>query len=190
MSVPMRRQVLFVQGGGRGAHQADARLVANLVNALGSDYDVHYPVMPHEDEPDYVTWNRILIGQIARLGDDVILVAHSVGATIVIWSIAEDQPKQKLKGVFLIAPPFVGERGWQIEDFVPPKDIGAKIPDVPIYLYHGHEDEIVPLAHVDLYAAVMPQAFVRRLAGRNHQLNDDLSEVARDICRLTASRAP
>jgi hypothetical protein len=49
MSVPMRRQVLFVQGGGRGAHQADARLVANLVNALGSDYDVHYPVMPHED---------------------------------------------------------------------------------------------------------------------------------------------
>lgn len=48
---------------------------------------------------------------------------------------------------------------------------------------------IVPLAHVDLYSAVMPQAFVRRLAGRNRQLNDDLPEVARDIRRLTSSRA-
>ena len=146
--------------------------------------------MPHEDTPDYPTWSRAIIEQIARLGDDVILVGHSVGATIVIWSMAENQPKQRLRGIFLIATPFVGDRGWQIEDFVPPKNIGAKIPDVPIYLYHGREDEVVPFAHVDLYAEAMPQAFIRRLAGRNHQLNDDLSEVARDICAVNASRAP
>ena len=186
----MRKQVLFVQGGGQGAHHEDAKLVANLVKELGSDYEVHYPVMPHEDTPDYPAWNQVFIEQIARLGDDVILVGHSVGATILLRSLAENHPKQKLAGVFLIAPPFVGERGWQIEDCIPPKNIAAKVPDVPIYLYHGREDEIVPFAHVDLYAAVMPQALIRRLAGRNHQLNDDLSEVARDICGLIASRAP
>jgi uncharacterized protein len=185
----MRRQVLFIQGGGEGARRADAKLVASLVKELGSDYEVHYPVMPHENTPDYRAWNRALIEQIA-LGDDVILVGHSVGATIVIWSLAENQPKQKLAGVFLIAAPFVGgERGWQIKDFVPPKNIGAKVPDVPIYLYHGRADEVVPFAHVDLYAEVMPQAFIRRLAGRNHQLNDDLSEVARDIRAVNTSRA-
>ena len=182
--------MLFIQGGGEGAHRADAKLVASLVKELGSDYEVHYPVMPHEDTPDYPAWNRAIIGQIARLGDDVILVGHSVGATMVIWSLAENQPKEQLAGVFLIAAPFVGERGWQIEDFVPPKNIGAKVPDVPIYLYHGRADEVVPFAHVDLYAGVMPQAFIRRLAGRNHQLNDDLSEVARDIRAVNASRAP
>ena len=109
----MRRQVLFVQGGGQGAHHEDARLVANLAKELGSDYEVHYPVMPHEDTPDYPAWNRVLIAQIAHLGDDVILVGHSVGATIVVWSLAENHPKQKLAGIFLIAPPFVGERGFE-----------------------------------------------------------------------------
>ena len=186
----MRREVLFVQGGGRGAHQVDASLVASLANELGSDYEVHYPIMPHEDRPDYPAWNRILIEQLARLGDGVILVGHSVGATIVVWSLAEGQPQHQMAGVFLIAAPFVGDGGWQIEDFAPPKDIGTRVPDVPIYLYHGREDETVPFAHVDLYAAALPQAFVRRLAGRNHQLDDDLSEVARDISGLNASRAP
>jgi hypothetical protein len=35
-----------------------------------------------------------------------------------------------------------------------------------------------------MLAKVLPDATVRRLQGRNHQLNDDVSEVARDIGRL------
>jgi predicted alpha/beta hydrolase family esterase len=186
----MRKPVLFVQGGGQGAHVEDARLVASLAKELGPDYEIHYPVMPRESTPDYSAWNPFLIELLAPMGADVILVGHSVGATIVVWSLAENQPYQKLAGVFLIAPPFVGAGGWQIEGFTPPRDIGAKIPDVPIYLYHGQEDEIVPFAHVDLYARALPQAFIRRLAGRDHQLNNDLSDVARDIRGLNASRAP
>jgi hypothetical protein len=42
----------------------------------------------------------------------------------------------------------------------------------------------VPLSHADLLAAAFPAATIRRLDGRNHQLNDDLSEVAHDIARL------
>jgi hypothetical protein len=128
--------------------------------------------------------------QLAELGDNVILVGHSVGASIVLWSLAENRPKEELAGVFLIAPPFVGESGWQIEGFTPPGDIGAAVPNVPIYIYHGREDEIVPFAHVDLYASALRRACIRRLHGRNHQLNDDLSEVASDIRSLNASRAP
>lgn len=186
----MRRRVLFVQGGGQGAHEEDARLVANLASELGSDYQILYPVMPGEASPDYRAWNRILMEQLAQLGDDIILIGHSVGASMVLWSLAENRPRQKLAGVFLIAPPFVGEGGWQIEGFTPPKDIGAAVPNVPIYIYHGREDEIVPYAHVDLYASALSRAFIRRLHGRNHQLNDDLSEVASDIRSLNASRAP
>lgn len=46
----------------------------------------------------------------------------------------------------------------------------------------------VPVSHVDMYANIIPQASVRRLAGRDHQLNEDLSEVASDIVgiKLTA----
>ena len=55
---------------------------------------------------------------------------------------------------------------------------------VPVFLYHGRDDEIVPFAHAGLYAKALPHAVVRPLDGRNHQLNDDLSEVAADIRRL------
>jgi hypothetical protein len=50
-----------------------------------------------------------------------------------------------------------------------------------MFPYHGRQDETVPFAHVALYAKALPQAVVRHLDGRNHQLNDDLSEVAADI---------
>jgi hypothetical protein len=43
------------------------------------------------------------------------------------------------------------------------------------------EDETVPPAHADRYARVIPQARLHRLPGRDHQLDDDLSEVARAI---------
>jgi hypothetical protein len=37
---------------------------------------------------------------------------------------------------------------------------------------------------LELYAKLIPRAVVRRLAGRDHQLGNDLSEVARDIRSL------
>jgi predicted alpha/beta hydrolase family esterase len=75
--------------------------------------------VPDEGAPDYSAWSRVLIEQVARLGNDVILVGYSVGATIVVWSLAANQPKQKPAAVFLIAAAFVGEGGWKIEDFTP-----------------------------------------------------------------------
>jgi hypothetical protein len=35
-----------------------------------------------------------------------------------------------------------------------------------------------------MYARAFPRAVVRRLGGRDHPLDDDLTEVARDIRRL------
>ena len=71
------------------------------------------------------------------------------------------------------------------DDIEPRSDLAARLPrDVPIFLYHGRNDETVPFAHVELYALAIPRAHVRRLANRDHQLNNDLSELASDIRRL------
>jgi pimeloyl-ACP methyl ester carboxylesterase len=59
---------------------------------------------------------------------------------------------------------------------------------MPVYLYHGSRDGTAPLEHVRLYAKAIPYAVVRRLAGRDHQLNNDMSEVAADIRRLGTGR--
>ena len=49
------------------------------------------------------------------------------------------------------------------------------------FFYHSRDDETVPFAHLALYAQKFPQATIRELNGRGHQLNNDLSEVAEDI---------
>jgi hypothetical protein len=64
-------------------------------------------------------------------------------------------------------------------------DIGSRLPtSVPIHLYYGSEDDTVPPEHIQLYMKAIPQAVIRRLAGRDHQLNDDLAEVAADVRKL------
>jgi len=184
----MTRQVLFVQGGGaEGTHDEwDNKLVDSLERELGPDYEILYPRMPNEAVPKYAKWKSALEKEFAKLDDGAILIGHSIGGTILINALAEDPPALALDAVFLIAAPFVGDGGWPSDDIEPRKKIGADLPeDMPVYLYHGSEDRIAPFAHVDLYAKAIPQAVVRRLKGRNHQLDDDLSEVARDIRSLS-----
>ena len=85
----------------------------------------------------------------------------------------------------LIAAPFVGPGGWSGEDIAPKSDLGARLPQqTPVFLYHGSEDETVPFAHAGLYQQAIPGATVRGLKGRDHQLDNDLAEVAKDIVKL------
>lgn len=178
----MKKQILFVQGGGKGAWQIDAELVASLRKELGPDYEIRYPRMPYEDDPDATAWKRQLADEIAALGDGAILVAHSIGGTILVDFLAKAKRAKKIAGLFLVAAPFVGEGGWESDAPTSRPDFArGPLSDVPTYLYHGREDQIAPFGHVELYAKALPQAVVRRVDGRDHQLDGDLAVVARDI---------
>jgi predicted alpha/beta hydrolase family esterase len=113
------------------------------------------------------------------------LVGHSVGAAIVLGVLAERSPATALGGIFLVAAPFVGDGGWPSEDVHLTSELGERLPrGVPVHFFQGLADDTVPAEHVELYARAVPQARVHRLPGRDHQLNDDLSEVARAIVTL------
>lgn len=187
------RQVLFVQGGGDGVHdQWDNHLVDSLRDQLGPAYEIRYPLMPNEADPKYAVWKLALEKELAALEHGAIVIGHSVGGTILIHVLAERTPPITLGAICLIAPPFIGTGGWTSEDIEPRSDFSDRLPrDVPIFFYHGRDDDTVPFAHVELYAHVVPRAHVRRLAGRDHQLNNRLSEIATDIRRLDqGSNAP
>ena len=186
----MTQQVLFVQGGGKRVHDEwDNRIVESLERELGREYTVRYPRMPHEADPKYADWKAALKREFAGLDDGAILVGHSIGGTILIRTLADDPPKRIIGSIFLIAAPFVGDGGWPSDEIEPLSDLGAKLPKhTPIYLYHGSKDQTVPFGHVELYAKSIPQAVVRRLAGRDHQLNNNMSDVAADIQRVRAAR--
>jgi predicted alpha/beta hydrolase family esterase len=178
--------VLFVQGGGEGTHDKwDDKLVASLSRELGPEYEIRYPRMPDEDDPSYGRWKDALEKALATLGDGAILVGHSLGGTILINVLADAPPVIEIGGVFLVSAPFVGEGGWPGDDIVPMSDIGRRLPEgTPVHLYHGSVDDTAPLAHLELYERAIPHARARRLEGRDHQLNNDLSEVAADIRSL------
>jgi hypothetical protein len=179
----MARQILFVQGGGADVHEKwDAKLVASLQGQLGPSYEVRYPLMPNEADPEFAVWRTALEKELATLQDGAVVIGHSVGGTFLIHVLTESAPNAVLRAIVLIAVPFIGKGGWESDDIEPRPDLGARLPPgVPVLLYHGDEDDIAPIAHVELYARAIPQARVRRLAGRDHQLDNDLSEVARDI---------
>ena len=183
-----KHQLLFVQGGGKGVHDEwDNKLVESLRRELGPDYKIHYPRMPKEGDPDYARWKTALQRAFRTLQDGAILIGHSVGGTILVKVLAEGSPARKLGGIFLVATPFVGDGGWSSDDLQFPPDLGARLPKgVPIHFYHGLKDDVAPPSHVDLYARAVPQARVHRLRGRDHQLNNDLGEIAAAILSLEA----
>ena len=179
-------QILFVQGAGEDVHeQWDNKLVESLRRELGPGYEIRYPVMPNEADPKLATWRVALEAEMAALDNGAIVVGHSVGGTILIHVLAERNPPVVLGAIALIAVPFIGNGGWESEDIEPRPDLAARLPaGVPVFLYHGDKDAIAPVEHLALYASAIPTAQVRRLTNRDHQLDNDLSEVARDIREL------
>lgn len=182
----MAKQVLFVQGGAEGAYKDDARLAESLRSNLGPNYQVRYPAMPNEADPDYQSWKRSILRGVQEMGEGAILVGHSIGASVLIRMLADRVPRPSIAGVFLIAGPFWHDNEfWRWDEVALPDDAADHYPrDVPLFLYHGDKDEVVPVSHLDMYAKALPDAVVRRLPGRNHQLNGDMTEVARDIASL------
>jgi hypothetical protein len=177
------RQVLFVQGGGARTHDDwDDKLVGSLRRELGDGYEVRYPRMPYEDDPTYARWSPAVRSELAALGDGAVVVGHSVGGTILAQTLAERAPGTALAMIVLIAAPYVGPGGWPGGEFELPADLGARLPaGVPVHLFHGLEDDTAPPAHADLYARAIPRAYLHRLPGRDHQLGNDLRDVAEAI---------
>jgi uncharacterized protein len=183
--IAMKKYVLFVHGGGEGAYEEDRKLAADLRDVLGTAYDVRYPKMPDEDHPEYGAWRGRISKDLAAVDGEVILVGHSAGAFVLLKYLSEEAVEKPFAGLFLVAPPYVGSGGWEIEEDALRQDFSSKLPEgLPVFLYHSRDDEVVPFAHLALYKEKLPQATVREFDGRGHQFNYDLSEVAWDIKRL------
>lgn len=168
-------QVLFIQGAGAGTHDEwDAKLVASLERELG--VAVRYPRMPDEDDPKFAAWKPALVRELDALDAGALLVGHSLGGMMLLHTLAEHSFTPG--AIALIAAPFIGDGGWPSDEITPRAQF---VVAAPVFLYHGTADDTVPVDHVQRYARAISHATVRVLERRDHQLNDDLREVARDL---------
>ena len=181
----MKKYVLFIHGAGEGAYEEDGLLVASLQKALGSAYHVRYPKMVNEESPEYADWKAQIASELAALDGEIILVGHSVGGSVLLKHLSEGPVEKPIAGLFVVAAPYWGaDEFWSWNDVRLPQDVDAKLASIPrIFLYHSRDDEIVPFAHLALYAAKLPQAFIREVNGRGHQFGNDLADVAKDMIK-------
>jgi uncharacterized protein len=181
----MKKQVLFIQGAGKGAYEEDEKLAASLQDALGTEYQVLYPRMPNEESPEDEAWITQISKELAALDGKVILVGHSVGGAVLLKYLLKENVGKPIAGIFLISIPYWGPEGEEDDEYILHEGFASQLPKgVPIFLYHSRDDEIVPFAHLEMYAEKIPQATIRKFDGRGHQFNNDLSDVAADIISL------
>jgi predicted alpha/beta hydrolase family esterase len=179
------QHVLFIQGAGsEGAHEEDRALADSLQAHLGREYKVCYPLMPNEADPDLGEWAKAIDVELKRIGFPAFLVGHSIGASVLAKILSSPNAiETSCVGLFMISGPFWHDDAfWRWDQCALSSDAGERFPKgFPIYLYHGEDDAFVPVSHASMYTKVIPQAVLRELPGRDHQLNENLSEVARDI---------
>lgn len=181
----MSKHVLFIHGAGAGAYEADAKLMVSLRDELGSAYQVQYPQMPNEDQPAYEPWKRQIMQELAALDGEILLVGHSLGGSVLLKLLCEEQLDQPIAGLFLVASPYWGAEDWKVDEYMLQEDFALQLPPVlPTFFYHSHDDKVVPFEHLARYAQHLPQATIREVNGGGHQFNNNLSEVAQDIKRM------
>jgi predicted alpha/beta hydrolase family esterase len=177
-----RKQVLFIQGGGDGGYEADAKLVASLQKALGMDYQIIYPQMQTDTAAPDFGWPKQIGEGIGKLRDDIILVAHSLGASLLLKYLSENKTSKKAAGVFLISTPFwSGNEEW-VQGLKLQKGFAENLPkNNRIFFYHCLDDEEIPFDHLTSYRHELPGATFREIKSGGHQLNNNLNLIAKDI---------
>lgn len=179
-----KKDVLFIHGGGENGYEADGPLAVSLQQHLGPNYHVRYPKMPEDETPDF-GWGKAIRREIEAMGGEVVLVGHSLGASMILKWLSENPGAGPIRGMFLLATPFwAGEEEWEKGLMLRDDFAGALPRDVPIFLYHSQDDEELDLSHLRIYQKKLPHAITRRPVTGGHQFGNDLGLVARDIQSL------
>ena len=178
----MNKHILFIQGGGSDEdYETDAKLVESLQQILGASYQIHYPFLATDSGPDFGRCKQISEA-LAKIKDRIVVVGHSLGASMLLKYCSENETKDNLVGMFLIATPFwQGEETWK-QGLKLHESFEKSLPKtIPIFFYHSRDDQEVPFEHLSIYAQKLPKAFIQEITSGGHQLDNDLSIVAKDI---------
>ena len=179
------KQILFIHGGGEDGFKADTLLADSLRQKLAGSYEVLNPQLQSNDtDPDFGWLNQIGQG-ISSVGNEIILVGHSLGASMLLKYLSENRVQKNIIGLFLIAPPYwSGDEDWK-QGIKLHEDFADAIPkDIPIFIYQCLDDEEVPFDHFTTYQQHLPWATFREVESGGHQFNNDLTLVAQDIKSL------
>lgn len=179
----MSKHVLFIQGGGTDGYTADAELVASLRQALGASYAISYPELKTEESHSDFGWLKQIGDQLATLSDDALVVAHSLGASMLLKYLSENRlSSTKAYRIFLLAAPFwSGDDDW-VQGLKLQDDFAQRLPPkCRLFFFHCRDDDEVPFEHLTVYRQKLPTATFCEIDQGGHQFDNSLDVVAKAI---------
>lgn len=183
----MKKQILFIHSAGpQEEGEGSSGLVSCLLNVLNNEYEIRHPLMPQPENPRYEGWKLKMKQELTNAKSDLILIGHSLGASIILKYLSEESYSNHINGLFLISTPYWGEKGGEMDEYALNKNFGSKLKNIsPICFYHSKEDNYVPFAHLAYYSKALPQALVRVLNGQEHEFSYGLPQLVEDIHQLS-----
>jgi pimeloyl-ACP methyl ester carboxylesterase len=106
--------ILFIQGAGMMHDpEGSGRLAAYLARELSADHRVIAPEMPDADNPHYQRWRDRIEQELQAIDEEVILIGHSLGGSVLLKYLAEGSYRKPVPGLFLVSVPNWGPDGWR-----------------------------------------------------------------------------
>lgn len=183
----MKKEIFFIHSAGpQREGQGSSGLVQNLKKSLDKNYVLHHSLMPDPENPRYMEWKMSLQATLPVGGNKVAIIGHSLGGSVIVKYLSEGLCQVPVAGLFLIAAPYWGMRGWTMDEFKFKKDFVSKLPGMDrVFVYHSRDDQWVPFSHGEAYAKKLPGAVMRKLTGDDHEFGNGLEVLVEDIRNLS-----
>ncbi|MEJ7645731.1 MAG: alpha/beta fold hydrolase [Chryseolinea sp.] len=175
--------ILFIHSAGpQGDHEGSDFLLSYLRDRLGSAYRIVFPEMPDPENPHYKPWRKVVKNALQETDQNVILVGHSLGASVILKYLSEKSSQRPIAGLFLVGAVYWGKKGWEVEEYMLQDDFLSGLSHIPnIYFYHSKDDEVVPIEHLWYFASALPEAKIREYDRCGHLFGKGLPELIDDI---------
>lgn len=186
----MKKKIFFAHSGGAQGSpgQGSYDLVEWLRRSLQNDFEIFCPVIEDPEAPSYDMWKRMLDSEFSSLDGEIILIGHSLGGSMLLKYLSEEQTELQIAGLFLISTPCWGKGGWSVDEFKLRTNFDAQLPEIPtIHLFHSTDDPIVPFEHLEFYKNSFPDASVYEISGDDHVFANGLPKVVEGIKSLERS---
>lgn len=183
----MSYEILFIQGAGNVTIAEEQVIVDALKSNLGNAFTVIYPHMPDADYPAYSAWDNVLTTNLKNLSGKVILLGHSLGASIILKHFSMVPVPEQVIGMILLGPPYWKDQDWDISEYVIADDFLANLSQLKhVYFYYSLDDEVIPHRHLESYQQLMPQANWRISSGVDHSYHGAIAGIIKDIQELVS----
>ena len=179
-------KILFLHSAGpQHGDEGSSRLLSFIHDQLSPSFEIVAPRMPHPDQPDYESWRNALREIFKILDNDTILIGHSLGGSVLLKYLSEEPVDQRIRALYLVAVPFWGLDGWEVDEFKLGDDFAARLPEITnIIIYQSEDDQTVTSDHADEYASMIPSAEYYSLNGYGHVYWNGLPHLIKHLKQL------